>query len=83
MHTGLPTFTVWPVGLSVPSWGSMRKTTIVSESMFSARRRDPVGSIAKLRGFLPWVGSKPTGLSLPVVGSMVKIAMLSCPRFEP
>jgi hypothetical protein len=55
MQTGLPTLTVWPVGLSVPSWGSMRKTTIVSESWFSARRRDPVGSIAKLRGFLPWV----------------------------
>ena len=61
----------------------MRKTTIVFESWFSASRKAPVGSIAKLRGVLPWVGSWPTGVSLPVVGSMAKIAMLSCPRFEP
>src|ERR1700757_1492524 len=83
MQTGLLIFAVWPVALSVPFWGSMRKTTIVLESWFSARRKAPVGSMAKLRGVLPWVGSKPTEVSLPVVGSMAKIAMLSCPRFDP
>jgi hypothetical protein len=35
------------------------------------------------RGVLPWVGSQPTGWSVPVDSSTRKIAMLSWPRFEP
>src|SRR5690348_8452077 len=83
MQTGLLILAVWPVAVSRPEAGSMRNTTIELESWFSASRKDPVGSIAKLRGVLPRVGSWPTAVSLPDVGSIAKIAMLSCPRFDP
>ena len=59
------------------------QTVIVPESWFSASRYAPVGSIAKFRGVLPPVGSWPSEVRRPVSGSMLNMAMLSCPRFEP
>ena len=52
-HTGLATSIVFPVGVSRPVFLSIRNSTILSESWFAARRKDPVGSILKLRGVFP------------------------------
>lgn len=52
-HTGAPTSTIFPVGVSWPVLASMRKTTMLSDFWFAAKRNLPVGSISKLRGSLP------------------------------
>src|SRR5712691_4070076 len=57
--------------------------TTVSLFWFAAYRWLPDGSRPKKRGVLPCVGSQPMVVSTPVDLSMAKIAMLSCPRFDP
>src|SRR4051794_38571671 len=54
-HTGLGTCATVPVGASLPDSASILNTTTVSDPWFAASRNVPVGSIAKLRGVLPWV----------------------------
>src|SRR5713101_2694455 len=61
---------------------SIRKTTILFEFWFSAKRNRPVGSRAKWRGSLPPVGKWPEGVRKPVEGSIWKTAMESWPRLE-
>jgi hypothetical protein len=82
-HTGMLTCKVVPVGVRRPVVGSIRKRTMLFEFWFAAMSQDPVGSIPKLRGVLPWVDTCSTGVSVPFAWSMVKTAMLSWPRFEP
>ncbi len=83
MQTGAGMSALTPAGVSAPVAGLMRKTTTEAEFWLAASSQAPEGSMAKLRGALPWVGSWPVGVSLPVSVSTVKMAMLSCPRFEP
>ena len=82
MLEGLPVFTTWPVGESLPEVSSIRKQTIVSLPWLAASRKVPEGSSAKKRGVLPCDDSHATGVSTPVVSSTVKVAMLSWPRFD-
>ena len=84
MQTGLGTLTVWPVGRSAPFCGSMWKTTIVPEFHVLGQQISPGGidgEIARILALRRLDGHARS--SLPVSGSMAKIAMLSCPRFDP
>src|ERR1700683_1390744 len=81
-QTGEPTSNTCPVGVRWPLLASIRKTTILSDFWFSAKRNFPVGSISKLRGILPWVEVYSTGVSVPLPGSTAKTVMVSLPRLE-
>ena len=59
-HTGVGTSTTAPVAWRPPVFGFTRKATRLLELWLAATRKLPVGSIAKLLGFLPCVGSCPT-----------------------
>ena len=83
MQTGIGMRVTLPVGVSRPDSTSMWNVTTLSLFWFSASRKVPDGSISKLRGVLPPVDWCPTAVSRPVTSSTAKIAMLSCPRFEP
>ena len=52
------------------------------ESWLAENNHLPVGSIAKLRGVLPPLGTHSGDFKVPLSGSMLNTAMLSCPRFE-
>ena len=74
---GLPRF------FSLPLAGSMANTTTSSEIWWAASRNLPLGSILKSRGSLPPLGTFSTSVvSLPVLWSTEKAAMLSWPRLE-
>lgn len=81
--TGDGTAIEFPVGCSLPVLRSMRNVTMESDRWFAASKNVPEGSIAKFLGVLPSVETCPIGSSLPAVWSILKAAMLSCPRFEP
>src|SRR2546422_7027353 len=49
-QAGEGTMASLPVAIRRPVWGSIRKTTRLSESWFATTKYEPVGSIAKLRG---------------------------------
>jgi len=51
-QTGLGTLIECPVVVSAPLVGSIRKTTTLSRSWLATSRNCPLGSMAKLRGFL-------------------------------
>src|ERR1019366_2580746 len=74
---------IWPVGTRCPVCWSIRNTTILSVSWLTARRNEPEGSMPKCRGVLPWVDTCSTNARVPLAGSIEKIAMLLCPRFDP
>src|SRR5262249_51176176 len=63
---GLATFTISPVGVSVPVVPWILKITTLSLFWFAAYRCVPDGSMPKYRGILPWVGSHPIDVSRPV-----------------
>ena len=61
---------------------SRRKTTIELESWFAATSHLPDGSMAKLLGVRPPVGTCVTGVSPPASPAIAKTAISSSPRFE-
>src|SRR5206468_2761873 len=67
-HTGLGIPSVMETCVSAPVAGSMRKTTMELLFWFSARRKLPVGSMAKWRGSLPPVGTFAVRLNRPSPG---------------
>ena len=79
----METVAAWPVGERRPVAGSMRKTTMESLSWLAASSHAPVGSMAKLRGHFPCVGSWPIIEKVASLSLTAKTAMLSWPRFDP
>src|SRR5688572_7283091 len=82
MLTGAPTLIGSPDGDSAPVDASMLNTATVFDRWFPAINQRPLGSMAKLRGVWPRVGSYSTSVSAPSKPTL-NTAMLSCPRFEP
>src|SRR5437870_5549049 len=60
---------------SRPFDGSLRKITMVSESWLAARRYEPDGTMAKLRGVFPSVGTSWMGDNFPLRMSIENTAM--------
>src|SRR5208283_5078869 len=82
-ETGDETTMFAPVGVRPPFMGSTRNTVTLFESWLAANRYCPEGSMLKLRGVRPPLATCPAGVSLPVVASILKIAMsFASPRFE-
>ena len=84
MHTGLGTLTVWPVGRSVPVCGidaedDDRVGVLVLRQQILRRS----GRWRSCGGSCPGSAQTRRSVSLPVLGSIAKIAMLSCPRLDP
>src|ERR1700722_11094261 len=74
-HTGDPTSSTCPVGVSFPVFASILSTTMLSDFWFAANSSVLVGSIAKLRGSLPFVEAISTVVSVPFLESMANTAM--------
>ena len=82
-QTGLATSMLLPVNFNLPVSGSMRNTFTLFDRCPAASRNCPVGSMPKLRGISPRIGSCPSAVSLPFFSSTRNMAMLLWPRFEP
>jgi len=63
------------VAASRPFDGSIRKITMVSESWLAAKRYEPDGTMAKLRGVFPSVGTSWMGDNFPLRMSIENTAM--------
>ena len=83
MQTGNGICVSTPVGFIKPVVASLSKITILLESWLATKINLPSGVKAKFRGVLPPEGMATLNVSSPDKLSTAKIAIESCPLFDP